>query len=645
MKKSFYLFLFISLLFTAGAVAQHTTYTLQKGETLEQVAEKFEVTKEQILKLNPDLKRGDLENRTIILPPNEASQKTPKASMVRFKEYKVKKKETLYSLAKRYNISVNDIKKYNPYLYDDPLGEGDMIKIPIYEKEIKSFNKSVQNSTFENLVHIVMPKETKYGISKTYGMTIEELDSLNPLVKELQPGQYLRVKNPLAKKENVSKYDYYEVQPKETFYSLTRKLEISQDLLEELNPILKELGLQAGMELRIPNGSGGEDFEGLTDKIDLGQKIKTPNRQKAVIMLPFGLNQLDALKQKDSKEEGDDDDNKDAISEQAIIKKDSYMQMSLDLYSGIRMALDSVQRMGISVEAEVFDTKRNPAEVNKILNQNNFKDVDVVVGPLLTAHIEQVATKLKHQKTAVFSPLSSGDLKGSDKIFQTRPSASAKEHVLKAYLKENREENNLLLLGSASKNNFVKQLQNELSGIRMIHQKAKDYLQKSDLTAVLSKDRPNWIIIESDDLGAISNAITNLNAVRNDYEVRIFTSDKSQIDKADVESEFLSNLNFTYTSIDRSDTAQERDPFVRNYLKKYGILPSSYATRGFDVTLDALLRSAYSKDLLKSTKKLKGYTEYVENRFDYRTKSADGFYNQAVYLIKFDEDLKLKVLN
>src|SRR5690625_1864719 len=209
-------------------IAQYETYRIEEGESLSEIADKFKVSKNSILQLNPDLKEGDIANKTIILPPSESTRETPPASMVRFKEYRVRPKETLYSLAKRNNISIEDIKKHNPFLYDEQLGENDIIKIPIYESEIKDFNVAVQTSTFENLIHIVMPKETKYGISKHYGMSVEELEQLNPLINGLQPGQFLKVKNPIAvKKGKESEINYYQVLPKENFNSLPKILTIS----------------------------------------------------------------------------------------------------------------------------------------------------------------------------------------------------------------------------------------------------------------------------------------------------------------------------------------------------------------------------------------------------------------------------------
>lgn len=630
MNKSIFICLLVALM-SGSVFAQHTTYQVQENETLEAVAKKFNVSKDAILKLNPGVWEKNLANQTLVIPAQEVGSGTKSASAVHFKEYHVKAKETLYSLAKRNNITVEDIKKYNPYLYEEELGENDMIKIPIYENEMKDFNTSLQSSTFENLIHVVMPKETKYGISKKYGMSIEELEQMNPMIQELQPGQILRVRNPSAvAKERESEFSYYKVEPKETLYSLTKRFNISQDSLERLNPILKELGLQAGMELKLPNGTGAVEIDDSfgNQKIDLVSKISRDTTQKIAVMLPLNLNSVGGEE-----------------SAESVLKSDSYMQVSLDLYSGIKMALDSVQKMGIAVDAEVFDTQKSTAHVRQLMAQSNLDRFNVIIGPLLPSNIEEVASGLKHSKTAVFSPLTSSNIKGSDQIFQSRPTSQIKEQVLINYLKQHQNGKNIAILGNQKNTALVGKIKSALPSAVSITQSNPDFLQKSDLTRVLSKDRPNWVIIESDDVGAVNNTISNLNAMRGDYDIQLFTSDKTQIEKAEVESIYLSHLKLTYTSIDKEDTDQSKDIFIQKYIQRYGITPSSYAIRGFDLTMDAVLRSAVSSDLFQTTEKMKGYTEYVGNRFSYHAKSANGYYNSGVYLLQFDENLALKVLN
>ena len=62
--------------------------------------------------------------------------------------------------------------------------------------------------------------------------------------------------------------------------------------------------------------------------------------------------------------------------------------------------------------------------------------------------------------------------------------------------------------------------------------------------------------------------------------------------------------------------------------------------RGFDLTMDILLRLATSGNLYDST--MLGETEYIENRFNYKTNPDGGFYNDAFHIIRYKEDLTIE---
>src|SRR5690606_29985527 len=83
------------------------------------------------------------------------------------------------------------------------------------------------------------------------------------------------------------------VLPKEGFYRLKLKLGVEQEQLEILNPGLKESGLKEGMILKIPyNATVGETSNTELQEIDLTNRIKSFNTKHLVIMLPFQLNKV-----------------------------------------------------------------------------------------------------------------------------------------------------------------------------------------------------------------------------------------------------------------------------------------------------------------------------------------------------------------
>ena len=74
---------------------------------------------------------------------------------------------------------------------------------------------------------------------------------------------------------------------------------------------------------------------------------------------------------------------------------------------------------------------------------------------------------------------------------------------------------------------------------------------------------------------------------------------------------------------------------MKAYRKEYGVSPSKYVARGFDITLDILMRLA-SEDNLYEASSDAIETEYVENKFRYNKSLFGGYINEAVYIVKYD---------
>jgi LysM repeat protein len=105
--------------------------------------------------------------------------------------HKVEAKETLYSLARKYNVKVNELMEANP-TKGTSLNLGDTMMIPTFKKAGLSSNQ-IKNSK----VHKVAPGETLYRISKIYNIPVSDLKTFNALKSnELEPGQILQLEGP-----------------------------------------------------------------------------------------------------------------------------------------------------------------------------------------------------------------------------------------------------------------------------------------------------------------------------------------------------------------------------------------------------------------------------------------------------------------
>ena len=639
MKKNCLFFLLVLFVSFQSFAQSFETHKVKSGENISSIAKKYKVSEQSIYKYNPDAKKGNLVGTVLVIPVGKSSdgRNLEKTTVLKFKEYKVKRKETLYRISKENGISVEDLKKYNSYLYKEELGKGDIIKIPVFSKnDTININNSVQNSSFENLKHIVLPQEGKMAIARKYGMTMAQLNALNPGVNDLKPGQVLNVINPQNKdsetvQNSANGFITYKVQPKENYYRLTKRFNTTKDSLIKYNPILAEEGLEAGMTIKIPKPETMlNDTLSVSNaqKVKLEQLINNRNRKKLAIMLPFSLRQFKG----------------DSIDKEALLKDDRVLQVSLDFYSGVVSAIDSVEKLGIPVSAKVYDTEKSGAKVDEILRELEYNKFDAVIGPVLSKNIEKASSLFYRNNVPVLSPLIDAELNGEENLLQTRPSKLMMEKALITYIDSLKEGKNLLILADKKHDYLKSKLAYTFPEARVIQQSKEEYMQSSDLVRVLSKEKENWIILESDDLELISNATSYLNAMVPNYKIRIFTSDKSEPYEDEISNEYLSNLQFTYASVAKECENFEHNSFVKSYVNDYGVLPNKFATRGFDLTYDLLLRLSVANDLYEALE-MNGETEYVENKFSYHKKMIGGYYNDAVYLIQYDEDLKLKVIN
>jgi LysM repeat protein len=636
MKKLVQVLLVCVGVFQLGFSQGYKTHKVKKGETIESIAQEYKISEASIYRLNPDAKNKKIASTVLVIPTEEIVPTSEEGSSITFKQYQVKSKETLYSIAKTNDVSVDEIKKYNSYLLKEELGKGDLIKIPIFseKKETINYNESLSESSFSNVIHIVLPKETKYGIAQKYGLSVEQLNELNPTVFELKAGQLLTIVNKNKKAvsnhsqdDSNNRFQEYEVQPKETYYSLTRRFQVSKDSLLAWNPQLAQEGLEAGMTIKLPKKSNDLSVLNNSEKINLEELISNRDRKKIAVMLPFSLQKFNA-----------------DIDKEDQLKNDKVLRISLDFYSGVEEAIAKAEKLGIYVDANVYDTQRNKSKVSEIINTNDFSETQLVIGPLLTANLEEASRLLDNAGVPVLSPLTSGELNGKSNLIQTRPSDLMMEQALITYLDSLKQGKNILIL-TDKKHQFIKdKLAYTIPEARIITQKEEDYLQQSDLTSKLDKNKENWVVIEADDVALVTNSTSYLNALSKSYPIRLFTSNKTDTFEDEVPNQYLTNLKFTYASISREYQKDPLSEFISTYKENYGVIPNKYAVRGYDITLDALLRLASSNDFYEALS-IEGTSEYIENKFSYHKKMIGGFYNDAVYLMQYQENLELKVLN
>lgn len=639
MKHLLYI-LSLTILFSCASLQaqDYKTHRVKKGETIISIAKQYKVTPFDIYKLNPDTKEGIKENAVLIIPKSKTGSvdlETEKV-FIGYKKHKVKRKETLYGLASKYGISIDDIKKHNEFLYSETLRKGNRLQIPVF-KTVKKIPESLDDSLKK---YTVKPSEGKWRIAYKFGISVEELDNVNPgLGDSLQVGQVINVPN-IADNEERSideSYGYYKVLPKEGFYRLRIKLGLSQEELEKLNPELKEGGLKAGMILKIPQNtlvkSNSENLKGLS----LADSINDFGMKHLVVMLPFKLHTINADSVYDAKQR---------------IKRDRHRNIALDFHSGVLMALDSAKHLGISTKLDVYDTRNEQSETLDIIRRNDFSTADAVIGPLMRNNFEKAADKLMDYNIPIVSPITK-EVRLYDNVFQSRPSNGLLQESIIRFIKNDSLVKKIYIIHDSKHTKSANLLKSKFPNAKVIvSKKDKDgkdqnYVQLDDF--MIDKDEginifsegKNVVFLETSNKGFATNVSSILNSLNSEEKeiVLVTTNKNSAFDGENISNVYLSNLKFHYPSMNKDFDESEENSFVSNYKNRYGVTPSNYAVRGFDLTLDVLLRLA-SFDSLYDSVNLEFETKYTENKFLYKKKLFGGYYNNATYIIKYD-DLKI----
>ena len=629
MKKLLGFFLVLLMTSCSATAQQYKSHKVSRGETVESIAKQYDISPDDIIKLNPEARRGVRRNSMLIIPSKSIKPATD--INVTFTNHKVRRKETLYGIAKKYGITTDDILKYNEKVAKEGLKKGDRIAIPKFKEKPEETveereEEQTEEASFE--IYTVKAKETKWGIAHSYGLTIEELEAINPEIKDgLKVGQ--EIKLPIRSEKpaivSVEKYVFYDVKPKQTMYTLTRKLGFSEDELIFLNPALKD-GLKAGMVLKIPVAkTENSDLEVvdavIVDKFNFLENANPENVSNIVIMLPFNLNEM----------------NIDSVSQtKEKLKKVRLLRYATDFYTGSLMALDSIKKLGFSVNVKVIDNGGKKGTTLTAITENDFTDVHAVIGPIVDSNIEIVASELKSDGIPVISPLTNKEVKHRN-VFQTIPAKKLLEQKMLEFLKENGQDKNVIIIADKTKAAIKATLQSILPNNTVFNPEKGNYIKPALILPHLKQDQENWVILETDDLTLIANVTSVLNsyATTDKRKIVLLTTNKNSLyeDSGNIYNSHLANLNFHYPSIDKPSSLDNQ--FVQNYKAEYGISPSRTATRGFDITFDILLRLAYDQNLAKSVR-TGTETNYVENKFAYRKKTFGGFFNEGVYIVKYD---------
>jgi len=214
--------------YTGGTTPKEDVYIVKKGDTLYGISKRFGIPILEIKQINHLV--------TDTLSIGQELYLTTNSTPIEGDTYTVKAGDTLYGIASKYNMTVDDLKALNG-LSSNLLSIGQILLV------------SDKNSTPTG-EYIVKKGDTLYSIAEQLGTTVDELKRLNNLTSNiLSIGQVLLTNSSGITGEVVE--NTYTVKAGDTLYSIAKKYGISVDTLKQMNSLTNNL-LSIGQVLIVP---------------------------------------------------------------------------------------------------------------------------------------------------------------------------------------------------------------------------------------------------------------------------------------------------------------------------------------------------------------------------------------------------------
>jgi LysM repeat protein len=510
----------------------------------------------------------------------------------RFIQYKVEKGETISAIASKLNMKTEDLLRLNPDSTSEPVANS-FIVVP--EKKLNNYKNKIK----ENPEVIIDPLSNEDKI----------LDEKARLLEELK-----------------EKFVIYEVKKGDTFYNFKKNFNLTRGQLLILNPELVA-GLKVGQILKIKE----IPVEMVFDEIFYEDYIEPLTSVKVALLLPFRTSNY----------------NNDTLKIQDIFTKNATLvNIATDFYLGAEMAVDSLRGKGVNIELHVFDTGSRRGEgIRNILSNNDLGSNQAIIGPLYSEEVDVVASAVT---IPVIFPVYSHKQAGfsATNIIKTSPEKSVFREELERYIIENIDSGSIIIVSDDKTKNIQMsrllkaslELEDSINNVHILTPN-EGYIEKSRFLEVLLPNTKNWVILATDDNVIVSDAINSLISLPEETTAKVFTFDKGSVYNK-IDNRKLAKVGFTYVSEELVDeNSLEARIFRKQYVKKNKALPSFYATKGFDITYDILVRLASGNDLKTTFKQ--GASARVETKFDYRASNTE---NHGLFIVQYNEDLTVTKL-
>ena len=538
---------------------KYTAYTVAKGDTLYSLSKRYGVAIDVIEGANPTLAEGLKAGQTIKIPyatATDKKQKPAKRSKKQFKSHVVRKGDTLYSIARHYEISVATLMEDNAdidpahlaigqtlYIRNSSIGKTTELEVSAEIEEQKQIMNNVV-TTEEYSYHVVHRGENAENISVRFGTTVDKLLSLNGFSEPnmVREGLIIKVPKHVATTEQQSEQ------------STTTEPEKVDEEVKQLTFTTLKAGDKANVALMLPMSIDGK-----------------------------------------------------------------VSQNYLDFYQGFLLATDHLRMDGVQIQIDLFNTAHSNEKVSQIIESGELDSANLIVGPVYEDTLIPVANYAEQRAVPVVSPLANLTQCNGSNIFQMSPRPDTKYSKVSDLFDGSRrvviissdttdsdfEAEVKQMLGDREyiSHKYIYEHPSVIEKREKARQEGEEVPPSpSDLSPLLDSDQQSVFVItaatevETDRiLAALASANISLRARSiNASPYVVFGNNKWNRYRNIDRSLFFSNnvIMLSTYHIDRSNPLIQA--FSSQYVKAFDMLPSLYAYRGYDAA-QIFIRSLYDK--------------------------------------------------
>lgn len=519
---------------------KYYVHTVKAGETLYSICKAYNVAEDVVKSNNPKIVDGLKIDQTVKIPVTEKEREVKKRKKD-FVTHKIKAGETLYSVARQYNISVAALREDNPEVNPQSLSIGQTIWV----------------------------RRAEMGES-----TAEEAHN------ELQ--EYA---------ENLNKaagdgYQYHVVQAGETIYSLARKYGITEKEFAELNDI--SMGLKAGAMVRVPQSQ--EDNLALIDNANSSVDNAVVNAQASDANIIFrALTPEQELR---------------IALMLPLSVGDKPNASYVEFYQGFLLGLEDVkqQREG-KTSLTLYNTAHDSIRVESIVRSQLFEGTNLIVGPVYEDELKPVLQYASERGVPVVSPLANIESTQHSALYQLAPAPERKydkvaelidldNEICLIYAESNDKEFEaeiMKLLEGKSVNSYTYTFDKEsiftprTEATRQLEETIDILNTDKDILFIVFANRETDVdrILGTFASSKVSNTERSIKVA--DYSV-LGTSRWGRFANIDHTTYFNNNVMMLSTYHAKRDSSVVRQ-FDSRYIESYNMVPSLYAYRGYDAAI------------------------------------------------------------